>query len=245
LPVPSATRAVSLVTTLSCCTEVLLAAIDQAQAAEHLPVFALPSDYFELSATQTDVRPGEPGRISRGVPPLVGLSPYLSAAVTTAARKAIDPLSRSRTAQSRCRCPRSGDYAFGVGGGPATRLTPHRPYSVGFTTTAGEVGAAHRTSPVPTPLPAGAGSPRRTARQVGRDDMQPVHCRGRLFVSAANNWEESYDFLIVRPVAFQTPLVFNMGGRSRAVLVGRVGKSGGRSSEATARPTTAKLPAGS
>jgi hypothetical protein len=33
----------------------------------------------------------EATKISRGVPPLVGLSPYLSAAATMAARKAVDP----------------------------------------------------------------------------------------------------------------------------------------------------------
>jgi hypothetical protein len=100
------------------CTEVLLAAIDQAQAAEHLPVFALPSDYFELSATRQMFVLVNLERISRGVPPLVGLSPYLSAAVTTAARKAIDPPFQVTYGPIQVSLPPGGgDYAFGGGVG--------------------------------------------------------------------------------------------------------------------------------
>jgi len=46
---------------------------------------------------------------------------------------------------------------------------------------------------------------------------------------AANNWEESYDFLISTARRVPDAPGLHMGRRSRAVLAGRVGKSGGRS----------------
>ena len=73
------------------CTDGILAGINQAQAAEHLPALVLPSNYFSLSATRQMFVLINLERISRGVPPLVGLSPYLSSTATTAADHGADP----------------------------------------------------------------------------------------------------------------------------------------------------------
>jgi len=69
------------------CNRILLAAINSAQVTEHLRGFTLPSDFLALSPAQQLFVWVNLERISRGVPPLVGLSPYLSALATAAVKK--------------------------------------------------------------------------------------------------------------------------------------------------------------
>ncbi len=73
------------------CNDLLLASINEAQVGEHLPGFTLPSNFADLTVTQQMFVLVNLERISRGVPPLVGLSPYLGPPAETAARDAEDP----------------------------------------------------------------------------------------------------------------------------------------------------------
>ena len=59
------------------CNDLLLASINEAQAGERLPGFTLPSNFAKLTVPQQMFVLVNLERISRGVPPLVGLSPYL------------------------------------------------------------------------------------------------------------------------------------------------------------------------
>lgn len=73
------------------CNDILLAAINTAQSSEHLRGFTLPSNFLSLDPAQQLFVWVNLERISRGVPPLVGLSPYLSAAATSALDKGEAP----------------------------------------------------------------------------------------------------------------------------------------------------------
>jgi hypothetical protein len=68
------------------CNRIFLAAINAAQVSEHRRGFTLPSNFLTLSSAQQMFVWVNLERISRGVPPLVGLSPYLSEATTRAAK---------------------------------------------------------------------------------------------------------------------------------------------------------------
>ena len=96
------------------CTKLLVSAINDAQVAEHVRPLALPSDFLALTVTEQLFVLVNLERISRGVPPLVGLSPYLSAAATSAARQGQDPGFRSSYGPVRVWLPPGGGYyAFG------------------------------------------------------------------------------------------------------------------------------------
>lgn len=68
------------------CNRAVLSAFNDAQASEHLRGFTLPLNFLSLTASQQLLVWVNLERISRGIPPLRGLSPSLSAAATKAVR---------------------------------------------------------------------------------------------------------------------------------------------------------------
>jgi hypothetical protein len=193
------------------CTDGILAGINQAQAAERLPGLVLPSNYFSLSATRQMFVLVNLERISRGVPPLVGLSPYLSSTATTAAGQSADPPFQNSYGPVQVWAPPSGNgnFAFGGawGGGSvnAADVVFGWFYADGFGN-----GAA--------PFP-GCTSPKGTMCWWHREELLGVNgfsggtacpdcVAGAGYASLPGSAGESYTFLIVRPVQFPTPLVF-------------------------------------
>lgn len=73
------------------CNNILLAAINAAQSGEHLRGFTLPSNFLRLNPAEQLFVWVNLERVSRGVPPLVGLSPYLSASASNALKKGQAP----------------------------------------------------------------------------------------------------------------------------------------------------------
>lgn len=73
------------------CTDLVLVAINAAQAAEHLPAIVLPTNYFDLDVAEQLFVLTNLERVTRGIPPLVGLVPYLDAVATLGARADEDP----------------------------------------------------------------------------------------------------------------------------------------------------------
>ncbi len=188
----------------------LLSAIDQAQAAENLPGFVLPSNYFSLGATRQMFVFINLERISRGVPPLVGLSPYLSATATSAAGHLADPPFQASYGPVQVWAPPSGgNYAFGGawGGGSVNAADVvfgwfyGDGFGNGWPTFSGCKSAK------------GAMCWWHREELLGLDGFSGgtacTDCiAGAGYASRPGNSNESYDFLIVRPVQFPAALAF-------------------------------------
>jgi hypothetical protein len=74
------------------CTDLMLRAIDAAQVAEHARRIVLPRNYYHLSVPEQLFVLTNLERVTRGIPPLVGLVPYLDAAALAGARIGADPV---------------------------------------------------------------------------------------------------------------------------------------------------------
>ena len=197
------------------CTDGILAGINQAQAAEHLPALVLPSNYFSLSATRQMFVLINLERISRGVPPLVGLSPYLSSTATTAAGQAADPPFQysygpvkvwAPPFRQRQLCLR---WSLGRGSVNAADVVWGWFYADGFGNGA--------------PTFNGCTSPGGLMCWWHREELLGLHgfsggtactdcVAGAGYASLPGSAGESYTFLIVRPVQFPTPLAFTWDG---------------------------------
>jgi hypothetical protein len=195
------------------CTDILLTGINQAQAAEHLPGFVLPSNYFSLSATRQMFVLVNLERISRGVPPLVGLSPYLSATATTAAGQSADPPFQASYGPVQVWAPPSGNYAYGGawGGGSvnAADVVFGWFYGDGFGNG--------------WPTFTGCARPNGPMCWWHREELLGVKgfsggtactdcVAGAGYASLPGSSGESYTFLIIRPVQFPTALAFSWDG---------------------------------
>jgi hypothetical protein len=191
------------------CTELLIRAINDAQEAEHMRRLALPSDYLALTVTQQLFVLVNLERISRGVPPLVGLSPYLSAAATSAARQGQDPGFRASYGPVRVWLPPGGGYyAFGgTWSGDAVNAAAAVfvwMYDDGW-------GGQDNTSNEACTGPSSGGCWGHRDELLGKhtgiacsDCIAGAGYTGR----AGGNWQESYDFLVVRPTTLPTPFSF-------------------------------------
>ena len=152
-------------------------------------------------------------RISRGVPPLVGLSPYLSAAATMAARKAVDPPFQVTYGPVQVWLPRGGgDYAFGGAWAGDSVDAASAIFSWFYDDGWGGKGSTPNFA-CASLTASGCWGHRDEllGKWAGTTCTQCIAGAG-YSSPAANNREESYDFLIVRPVAFPTPLVFTWEG---------------------------------
>jgi len=74
------------------CTDLMLKAIDAAQVAEHVRRIVLPRNYYHLSVPEQLFVLTDLERVTRGIPPLVGLVPYLNAFALAGARIGADPV---------------------------------------------------------------------------------------------------------------------------------------------------------
>lgn len=192
------------------CTSLFMTGVNEAQASEHRRPFVLPTDYYQLSPSRQMFVLINLERISRGVPPLAGISPYLSAEATTAARQGGDPAFQYSYGPVRVWVPPGGGlYAFGgawAGGSPnAAAAVFGWFYDDGW-------GGAHGTWN-------GACTSAKAQGCWGhRDELlgewAGTSCTdcvaGAGFAASAQGpWRESYTFLIVRPTQYPTLLVFN------------------------------------
>lgn len=195
------------------CTDLLLTAINKAQASEHRHGFVLPSNYFGLSASRQMFVLINLERISRGIPPLVGLSPYLDVETTAAARQAEDPSFHTSYGPVHVWLPPGGGtYAFG--GAWAGDSVNAAGALFGWFYDDGWGGKGNTWNFACT-------SPAATGCWGHRDELlgewAGTSCAdcvaGASYASpAANHWQESYVFLLVRPVTFPTPFVFSWDG---------------------------------
>jgi hypothetical protein len=201
------------------CTDLLLPAINQAQKAEHLKQFALPSNYFALGAAKQMFVLINLERISRGVPPLVGLSSYLNAEASTAARHAQDPSFKTSYGPVQVWLPPGGGtYAFG--GAWAGDSVNSADALFGWFYDDGWGGKGNTWNFACT-SPAASGCWGHRDELLG--EWAGTSCTdcvaGSGYASpAANGWRQSYVFMLVRPVKFPTPLVFSWDGNVVAHL---------------------------
>ena len=73
------------------CTDLAIAAINAAHVAEHIRPIVLPKNYYDLNVSEQLFVLTNLERITRGIPPLVGLVHYLDDVATVGARQGSDP----------------------------------------------------------------------------------------------------------------------------------------------------------
>ncbi len=192
------------------CTALYLKSIDAAQLSEKRRPLTLPSDYGRLSATRQLFVLVDLERVSRGVPPLAGLSPYLSAEATDAARQGGDPAFQQSYGAVRVWAPpNGGPYAFG--GAWAGDSVNAAAAVFGWFYDDGWGGAGRTWNGACT-------SPTAQGCWGHRDELlgewAGTGCTdcvaGAGYAGPAQgNWLESFTFLLVRPVHYPTPLAFS------------------------------------
>jgi hypothetical protein len=190
------------------CTRLLLGAINLAQESEHHPGFVLPSNYYRLATTDQLFVLVNLERISHGVPPLVGLSPYLNIEASGSAHEAEDPPSQLAYGPVKVWYPPQGG-SLGLGGAWAGNSVNAAAAVFGWFYDDGWGGRGNTWNFACT-SPAASGCWGHRDQLLGL--WAGTDCRncigGAGFASpAARRWQESYDFLLVRPVS-PTPLIF-------------------------------------
>jgi len=105
----------------SACSDLSMEAIDAAHAAEHLRPIVLPLNYYSLNMSEQMFVLVNLERITRGIPPLVGLVHYLDDVATLGARADEDPVVSRLTYDTAYGGWRSGPVVFanGLQGGPS------------------------------------------------------------------------------------------------------------------------------
>jgi hypothetical protein len=191
------------------CTRLLMTAMNQAQTAEHRDRLALPSNFLALSVSRQLFVLVNLERISHGVPPLVGLSPYLSAAATSAAARAEDPGFRPSYGPVRVWLPPGGGY-YAFGGTWSGNAVNAAAAVFGWMYDDGWGGRDNTTNGACTgPTSSGCWGHRDELLGEYSGVSCPDCVAGAGYAAhAAGGWRESYDFLIVRPASFPTPLSF-------------------------------------
>lgn len=195
------------------CAGMIIAAINRAQAREHRAGFTLPSDYFALSIAQQLFVLVNLERISHGVPPLVGLSPYLDGPSEVAAHDGVDPPTLTAYGPVRVWVPPAGGY-YALGGAWAGNSANAAAAVFGWFYDDGWGGAGHTWNFACTgPGASGCWGHRDEllGKYAGTGCVDCVAGAG-YWSAAAGGWQQSYDFLIVRPAKLPTPLVFTWDG---------------------------------
>jgi hypothetical protein len=191
------------------CTDLVLGAINNAQAAERLHPLVLPPRFQAMTVTQQLFVLVNLERISHGVPPLVGLSPYLSAAASSAARQGQGPGFRPHYGPVRVWLPPEGGY-YGFGGtwsGDAVNAAAAVfvwMYDDGW-------GGRGQTSNAACTGPTSSGCWEHRDELLG--EYSGISCADCIAgagytAGSATSWQQSYDFLVVRPASLPTPLSF-------------------------------------
>lgn len=191
------------------CNKLLMAAIDQAQVAEGHPPFTLPTNYYELGTTQQLFVLVNLERISRGVPPLVGYSPYLDAEGSRSAKAGGDPVFHASFGPVKVwHPPTGGTYAFG--GTWAGNSVNAAAAVFGWFYDDGW-GGPRKTWNYACTSPSASGCWGHRDELLG--EYSGTTCSDCLAgagyaAPAGNGWRQSYTMLIVRPQTYPTPLGF-------------------------------------
>jgi hypothetical protein len=201
------------------CNDLLLASINASQAAEHLDGFTLPSNFAHLSVPEQMFVLVNLERISRRVPPLVGLSPYLDPPAQSAAVAAEDPRFQAVFGQVKVWYPPTGGmYAFGGAwsGNQVNTLAA----MFGWMYDDGWAGKG-ATRNIACSGPGGSGCWGHRDELLGEytgTTCSDCIAGGGYASPATRGWDESYVLMLVRPVQFPTPLLFTWDGNVLAKL---------------------------
>ncbi len=193
------------------CLSLLLAALNAAQRSEHVRTLALPSDFRSLSVPEQLFVLVNLERLSRGVPPLVGLSPYLDAAAAAAAQAGQDPPFRAAYGPVRVWWPQDGGL-YGYGATWAGNVVDATAAVFGWMYSDGWGGSAQRTTNLACTGPGAPGcwGHRDLLLGEGTGTACTDCIAGAGFsLSAKGGWAESYTFLLVRPVVPVSQLSFS------------------------------------
>lgn len=193
------------------CNRIFLAAINAAQVSEHRRGFTLPSNFLSLTPAQQMFVWVNLERISRGVPPLVGLSPYLSEATTRAAKTGTYVRFQSSYGPVKVAVsPQTGNYAWsgfqagGSGLAMAAGAVFLWMYQDGWAGAGGVFGGTANGS---------CTSPKAAGCWRDRDNLLGVStglaCSDCIAGAAsAPVFLTTWSFLLVRPVHFPAPVNF-------------------------------------
>jgi len=195
------------------CAGLIVAAINRAQAEEHRAGFALPSNYYGLSIAQQLFVLVNLERISAGVPPIVGLSPYLDGPSEVAAHNGVDPPTLKAYGPVQVWVPPAGGY-YALGGAWAGNSVNAAAAVFGWFYDDGWGGAGHTWNFSCTgPGASGCWGHRDEllGKYAGTGSVDCVAGAG-YGSAAARGWQQSYDFLIVRPAELPTALAFTWDG---------------------------------
>lgn len=192
------------------CAALLLRAINEAQKAEHVRAMVLPTNYFRLSITEQLFVVVNLERLSRGVPPLVGLSPYLDQDAAAGAANSQDPVFQASFGPVQVWLPPGGGY-YGFGSTWAADSVDTLAAVFGWMYDDGWGGSAPATANYAC---TSAGAPGCWGhRDILLGKYTGTTCTdclaGAGFASpAVGGVTESYSFVEVRPATASTDLVF-------------------------------------
>lgn len=199
------------------CADLLLAAVNAAQRSEHLAPLVLPSNYSRLSVTGQLLVLVNLERLSRGVPPLLGISPYLDPDAAHAARASEDPVFQAAFGPVRVWLPPGGGY-YGFGSTWAGNSVNALAALFGWMYDDGWGGSRADTWNFACTAPGAPGCWGHRDILLGKyTGAACTDClAGAAYVSgSAGGFEESYTFLIVRPVQPSATLVFSWDAELR------------------------------
>ena len=212
-PSPCYPRGVLVYNASKKCTDLLLTAINEAQASEHRARFSLPSNYFSLDAVEQLFVLVNLERLSHGVSLLAGLSPYLDSESERAAAAGQDPQFHPSYGPVKVWAPPAGGtYAFG--GAWAGNSVNAAAAVFGWFYDDGWGGKGNTWNFACTgPHASGCWGHRDQLLGEWAGTRCPDCIAGDGYASpAARSWQESYVVLIVRPVTFPTRLDFTWNG---------------------------------
>lgn len=203
------------------CAKLLLAGVNQAQAAEGKHTMALPSNYYQLSVTKQLFVLVNLERISHGVPALVGLSAYLSAAATLAAKAGKDPVFSPSYGPVKVWLPPGGGM-YGFGGTWAGESVNALAAMFGWMYNDGWGGSQRNTSNFACTSAHSNGCWGHRDELLG--EFTGTTCSnciaGTGYASpSTNGFHESYTVLLVKPVS-STPLNFTWKGELKYLPAG-------------------------
>jgi hypothetical protein len=192
------------------CLSLLMSAINSAQRSEDLQPLVLPSNFRSLSVPQQLFVLVNLERVSRRVPPIAGLSPYLSSPAMAAAEEAKDPgFSHSYGPVEVWWPPAGGMYGFGSTW--AGNNVNAAAVVFGWMYDDGWGGSPKMTTNLACTGPGATGCWGHRDILLGASTGTTcADCvAGAGFAMPAQRpWTDSYTLLLVRPVSYPTPLGF-------------------------------------
>ncbi|MGC8626246.1 MAG: hypothetical protein ACP5VR_01610 [Acidimicrobiales bacterium] len=193
------------------CLSLVMQGVDAAQRSEGLRAFILPSDFTAMSVPEQLLVLVNLERLSRGVPPIAGLSPYLMGPAMTAAREAKDPPFSATYGHVAVWWPASGGM-YGFGSTWAGNDVDAAAAVFGWMYDDGWGGSRAKTTNLACTSPGASGC--WGHRDVLLGETTGTSCTdciaGAGFAQVKGpRWASSYTFLLVRPASYPTPLIFS------------------------------------